>query len=148
LEPDPFRYGWRNVRRQKPDGTEEFELVPLTLEDVLHPQEGDRIPESSRHERHRRHFHNVVERRVSRQPTLLSLSDCLVDWDRIGLRGPSPDLGLFERDLPWPWRSWSTLHVKREGARPVFLLEIVSPSTRNNDVVEKLAHYHRAGVPL
>jgi colicin import membrane protein len=148
LEPDPFRYGWRYVRRQLPDGTLDFDMVPLTLEDVLHPQEGDRIPENSRHERHRRYFNNVVEKRLSRRPTFLSLSDCLIDWDVPGLRAHSPDLVVLERDLPWPWGSWSTLHVEGEGARPVFVIEIVSPSTRNNDIVAKVEHYHRARVPL
>ncbi len=148
LEPDPFRYGWRDVRRQRPDGTTESDMVPLTLEDVLHPQEGDHIPENSRHEAHRTHFHNVVRSRLVRQPTRLSLSDCLVDWDRIDLPPHSPDLIVLERDLPWPWRSWSTLHVKQEQARPVLIIEIVSPSTRSNDVVDKVEHYYRAGVPL
>src|SRR5947209_20359519 len=38
---DPFRYGWRYVRRVLADGRKTLEQVPLTLEDVLHPQEGD-----------------------------------------------------------------------------------------------------------
>jgi Uma2 family endonuclease len=148
LEPDPFRYGWRYVRRTQPDGTEEMDMVPLTLQDVLHPQEGDQIVENSRHERHRRHFQNVIERRLSRQPTRLSLSDCLIDWGREDLRPHCPDLIVLERDEPWPWASWSALHVRAEGARPLLIVEIVSPSTRDNDVVIKVEHYHRAGVPL
>ncbi len=148
VDPEPFQYGWRYVRRPRPDGTEELEMVPLTLLDVLHPQEDDHIPENSRHERHRRHFQDVFERRLLRTPTRLSLSDCLIDWDRTDLRGHCPDLIVLERDEPWPWRSWSTLHVRVEQARPVLIIEVVSPSTRVNDVVEKVAHYHRAGVPL
>jgi colicin import membrane protein len=148
LEPDPFRYGWRYVRRTRPDGTEELDMVPLTLQDVLHPQEGDQVVENSRHERHRRHFQDVIERRLARQPTRLSLSDCLVDWDREDLRPHCPDLIVLERHEPWPWASWSTLHVRAEGARPLLIIEIVSPTTRNNDVVIKVEHYHRAGVPL
>jgi len=35
---DPFRYGWRFMHRVGPDGREDLEQVPLTLEDVLHPQ--------------------------------------------------------------------------------------------------------------
>jgi Uma2 family endonuclease len=148
LEPDPWRYGWRYVRRTRPDGTEELDQVPLTLEDVLHPQEGDQVVENSRHERHRRHFQDVFERRLARQPTRLNLSDCLIDWDRADLRGHCPDLIVLERDEPWPWATWSTLHARAEGARPQLIIEIVSPSTRNNDVVIKVEHYHRAGVPL
>ena len=36
-----FPYGWREVQRALPDGSVEFDRIPLTLEDVLHPQEGD-----------------------------------------------------------------------------------------------------------
>ena len=42
-EPDPFRYGWRYVRVEHPDGTVSFDQIPLTLEDVLHPEVGDFI---------------------------------------------------------------------------------------------------------
>ncbi len=146
-DPNPFPYGWRYVTRTRPDGTAEVDMVPLTLLDVLHPQEGDQIPEDSRHERHRRHFQNVFETRLAPQANLLCLSDCLIDWDR-EVRGHSPDLIVLERDGPWPWGSWGTLHVKQEGARPRLVVELTSPSTRGNDVGSKVEHYHRVGVPL
>jgi hypothetical protein len=148
VDPEPFRYGWRYDPRRQPDGTETVDRVPLTLLDILHPQEGDQIPENSRHEGLRRHFQNVFQNRLARQPTLLSLSDCLIDWDRPDLRGHCPDLIVLERDEPWPWHSWSTLHVEEEQARPLLVIEITSPHTRSNDVVDKVEHYHRAGVPL
>jgi hypothetical protein len=48
---DPFRYGWRSVRRVRPNGVPEYEQVPLTLEDILHPQEGDFSTHSQDHGR-------------------------------------------------------------------------------------------------
>ena len=36
-EPDPFRYGWRYVKRVGPDGEETLDQIPLSLEDVLFP---------------------------------------------------------------------------------------------------------------
>ena len=33
--PDPFRYGWRFVKRTMPDGTQTLDQIALTLEDVL-----------------------------------------------------------------------------------------------------------------
>jgi Uma2 family endonuclease len=148
VDPDPFRYGWRHVRRRQPDGTEALEMVPLTLLDVLHPQEEDHVVENSRHERHRRYFHDVFEKRLARRPTLLSLSDCRIDWDRPDVRPHGPDLIVLERDEPWPWRSWGTLHVEEERARPLLIIEFTSPHTREIDVVNKVEHYHRVGVPL
>ena len=49
-ETDPFRYGWRLVPRPTPDDPYNLEQVPLTLEDVLHPETGDFIVHSDRHE--------------------------------------------------------------------------------------------------
>jgi Uma2 family endonuclease len=145
---DPFPFGWRFVRQQRPDGSEHLEKVPLTLQDVLHPQEGDTIPENTLHERLRRHSHDVIQRQLAPQATLLTLSDCIVDWGVPGLGNHSPDLLVLERDQPWPWRSWSTLRVKKEKARARLALELVSPNTRVNDVSNKVAEYEQAGVPL
>src|SRR5258708_3626900 len=44
--PDPFRFGWRYLRKKRADGREVSVQVPLTLDDVLHPREGDHIPEN------------------------------------------------------------------------------------------------------
>jgi hypothetical protein len=41
LPNDPYRYGWRYVRRELPEGGETFEQVPLTREDVLYLEVGD-----------------------------------------------------------------------------------------------------------
>jgi hypothetical protein len=43
---------------------------------------------------------------------------------------------------------YSQFDVKAEGVRPRLIVEIVSPSTRVNDVETKVAHYHRYRVPL
>ncbi len=48
-ESDPFFYGWRYIHVQRADGTEDIDQVPLTLEDVLHPEEGDHIVNSTEH---------------------------------------------------------------------------------------------------
>ena len=50
LDRDPFYYGWRDRIWQRPDGTWAYEQIPLTRDDVLHPQMGDHIVESSLHD--------------------------------------------------------------------------------------------------
>ncbi len=47
---EPFYYGWRNVRRRYPNGREVLEQVPLTLDDVLHPQDGDFVIQNDDHQ--------------------------------------------------------------------------------------------------
>ncbi len=66
VDPDPFRYGWRYVRRTLPDGRETLDQVPLTLEDVLHPEEEDATPEDTIHEPERSHLVGACRRRLWR----------------------------------------------------------------------------------
>jgi colicin import membrane protein len=150
--PDPFRFGWRYVPQVDGDGRKRWVQVPLTLDDVLHPQEGDRIPENSQQELDRSYLSMLLRGRVADKPDMLVLSDCLIDWGVAGLRNHSPDVSVFEgvRDRN---RSWGTFAVAKEGARPLLTIEIVSPDAhdkqaRDNDVVTKVREYYRAGVPL
>ena len=41
IERASFKYGYREIQVKGSDGDIEYERVPLTLEDVLHPQFGD-----------------------------------------------------------------------------------------------------------
>ena len=141
---DPFRYGWRYVRRPTPNDPDHLEPVPLTLEDVLHPEVGDFIVHSDRHETDRMYLTAVLRARLEAHGRAIVLSDVRVAWDVPDLRPHGPDVmvipGLRER------RDWSTFDVAEEGVRPALIIEITSPETRENDVVWKVAHYARAGV--
>jgi colicin import membrane protein len=144
---DPYRYGWRYVRQLGPDGEETFAQVPLTQEDVLHPEEGDFIVQSNAHDRDRVYLRNVFEVRLSRRRGALVLADCRIAWDKPGLKAHGPDITVIF-GVRRPKRDWSTFDVAQEGVRPVLLIEITSPTTRRNDLGIKVKHYHRAEVPL
>ena len=143
---DPFRYGWRYVRRDRPDGTYVIEQVPLTLEDVLHPQEGDQVTHSDAHQRRRRYLCDVLEAQLAHDPTAVVLDDVRVAWDHPDLGPHGPDiavvLGVRER------KNWSTFDVAAEGVRPALIIEITSPETASIDRSNKLEEYDLAGVPL
>jgi colicin import membrane protein len=143
---DPFRYGWRWIKRPQPDGTEEFEQVPLTLEDLLHPEEDDFIVQTSDHQDWCRYLADVFAARVAADPTAVVLFDVRVAWDVPGLRAHGPDVAVYfgvrER------KNWSTFDVATEGTRPALIVEVTSPSTVANDLAIKLVHYARAGVPF
>ena len=150
--PDPFRFGWRYVAQVGADGRKRWVQVPLTLDDVLHPQEGDHIPENSQQELDRSYLAMLLRYRLADQAGMLVLSDCLIDWGVPGLRNHAPDVSVFA-GVNDPNRNWKTLSVAKEGARPVLAIEIVSPDAhdkqaRDNDVVTKVHEYYRAGVPL
>jgi len=144
-EPDPYRYGWRYVRIARPDGTEEFDQVPLTLEDVLHPEEGDFIVQSDPHDSDLAYLKAVFKARLKDDPTAVVLSDCRVDWNVPGVRPLGPDVAVFfdvGRHI-----MWSTFDLGEEGARPALVIEVTSPDTRSNDVGPKVDYYYRANVP-
>ena len=49
---DPFRYRWRYVLRQiEANGNEVWDQIPLTLDDVLHPEEDDFHGQGTAHAR-------------------------------------------------------------------------------------------------
>jgi Uma2 family endonuclease len=146
-EPDPFRFGWRDVRRIRPDGSVELDRLPLTLEDVLHPEPGDVLVENSVHEGIRTYLSIVLRARLARVAGALVLSDCRVDWDVPGLRHHSPDISVIF-GVRHAREKWSTFDVAEEGARPTLVIEVTSPDTRSNDLEAKLEHYHRVGVPF
>jgi Uma2 family endonuclease len=139
---EEFPYGWRYVRRG-----DEFEQVPLTLEDVLHPQEGDVIPVNFPHDRDCRYLAGEFESRPLSPPLGLVTHDLLVNWGVSGIGNHSPDVAVFV-GLSRPLGREGTLDLRSLGGRCVVVVEVVSPNTRNNDVVHKFDHYYRVGIPL
>ena len=141
---DPFRYGWRFVLRPTPDNPRHLEQVPLTLEDVLHPEVGDFIVHNDRHETDRIYLTEVLRARLESSGVAIVLTDVRIAWDIPGLRAHGPDVmvipGIAER------QNWSTFEVAAEDARPALIIEITSPETRENDLERKVEHYAQAGV--
>jgi Uma2 family endonuclease len=148
-EPDPFRYGWRFIKKIMPDGTTDLVQVPLTLEDVLHPQEDDVIPDRPLQRLDSEYLGPIFRTRAEQRLLgALVLVDCLVNWGVPGIRNHSPDLSVFEGVTNPPGLDIGTFRLRASGGRCVLALEIVSPHTRSNDVVAKFREYHQVGVPL
>lgn len=144
---DPYRYGWRYVQRQRPDGTIDFEQVPLTLEDLLFPEEGDFAVQTDMHAEDWSHLRIIFKSRLAADPQAVVLSDTRVDFNVPGLRPLGPDVVVLF-GLTGPRRDWGTFHVGKERVRPALVVEVTSPDTRRNDFGPKVVYYHQAGVPL
>ncbi len=144
---NPFRFGWRDVTVKRPDGRIDFDRIPLTREDALHPRMGDVMPQSTPHDRDIHYLKDVFQGRVADDPTAVVYHDVIIDWHDPELKHHSPDISLLfgVRD---PDAERSSFDVAEEGVRPALLLEVVSPDYRDNDVVTKVDHYHRARVPF
>jgi colicin import membrane protein len=145
-EADPFRYGWRYVTRKQPDGRVELEQVPLTLEDLLFPEEGDFAVQFPSHVNDCLFLKMIFETRLAGDDEAVVLSDCRVDWNLPGVRPLGPDVAVF-LGVPHDFDR-GTLGLVKDSATPVLVVEVTSPDTRKNDFGIKKDFYHRAGVPL
>ena len=142
---DPYPYGWREVIRSLPDGKEVLEQKPLTLEDILHPQVGDYRMHDEEHERFCNYLYNVLSAQLADDPNAVVLHDVRVAWALTDLRPHGPDISvIFNLHR---YINWSTFSEAEEETKPSLIIEIVSPSTRSVDVVTKVEHYARVGVP-
>lgn len=148
---DPFRYGWRHVLRgTTPDGNQIWDQVPLTQDDVLHPEVGDFIVNSTAHAHDCKYLADVIESRCEHHPRwkALVLSDTRVAWpESSGLRGHGPDVAVLKGVRSDRNRDIRTFDTAAEGVRPSLIIEVTSENTRFNDLVTKVTHYHKAGVP-
>lgn len=145
-ETDPFFYGWRYVPQKQADGSVEYEIVPLTPEDVLHPQIGDFIVNSHEHEQLCIHLFNIFKAYLAHDPAAVVLHNVLVKWGIRGMKGHGPDIVVFS-GVP-KQHMWRSFNITRDGGTPELVIEVTSPATRRTDLTRKLQHYHRAGVPL
>jgi Uma2 family endonuclease len=140
---DPYRYGWREIRASSTTGTERFRRVPLTLDDILHPEEEDFRVHTDAHNDDCAYLKYAINLRLP--PDGLVLSDCRVSWGVKGLRAHGPDIAAFRgvrRRI-----DWGTFYVAKEKARSLFNIEVTSVNTRVTDVETKVDHYFRARVP-
>jgi Uma2 family endonuclease len=146
LAADPYRYGWRYVRRRLPDGSDVRERVPLTPEDLLHPEEEDFIVQNTRHTAICVYLKNVISAQVAHDPTAVVLYDTRVAWDVPDVKPHGPDIALVfgVREQ----RVWGTFDVAQEGVRPTLIIEVTSRETRDNDFVTKRNEYALVEVPL
>ncbi|MGO9470066.1 MAG: Uma2 family endonuclease [Isosphaeraceae bacterium] len=143
--PASFENGYRLVRRPERNGRAGWQRIPLTLEDMLHPQEGDVHVLSDPHADDCTYSRIVLKDRYAGDQSVAVLSDCGIYWDIPRLKHHSPDLavifGVKRR------KGWRTFHVKTEKVRPALIIEVTSPNTRVNDVETKVKEYARARVP-
>ena len=72
---DPFFYGWRYIERTGKNGRKHPTTVPLTFENVLHPQEGDHIVNNDLHADDCAYLRDVFRSGLSAFAGALVLSD-------------------------------------------------------------------------
>jgi colicin import membrane protein len=144
---DPFFYGWRDSYIVNERGRRVLTRIPLTRDDVLHPQEGDHIAQNDVHNEICHYLQNALRTATAHRPEISVFGDLIVAWDVPGLeRGNCPDvtvvIGARRR------RRRNRFVVAAERVRPELLIEVTSQSTRSVDLRDKRRAYYQAGVPF
>jgi colicin import membrane protein len=128
------------------NGKETFDQVPLTLDDVLFPQEGDFIADSNGHNDDLDYLYALFRHRLRDDRTALVLRKHRVDWGLLGVRPICADIPVFLGLKRYHDRA--TFDVANTEARPALVIEVTNPLTRQNDRGPKFNYYYRAGVPI
>ncbi|NJO06334.1 MAG: Uma2 family endonuclease [Chloroflexaceae bacterium] len=142
---DPFFYGWRERWKRRTDGTWVYERTPLTYEDVVHPQIADFMIHGDYHSQVTAYLISVLRVRMQHTGKAYVSDDMLIRWNMRGMRGHSPDVAVF-MGAPYDVDRMS-FDTRKEGMRPVLIIEVTSRSTRIADLSDKFEHYHRLAIP-
>lgn len=144
--PDPFLYGWRYLKRTLPNHQIFWEQVPLTLQDVLHPQEEDFIVTNHEHSLLLQYLATVLRRQLKHQPGAVVLSDCRVAYPpQTGIEPHGPDIAVIFGVRQE--QNWGTFDCEAEGTLPSLVIEVTSPATRQLDLFTKVEEYAQVGIP-
>jgi len=143
----PCRLGWRYVPQVGTDGQTRYKQVPLTQDDLLHPQEEDFIVNNGVHDDICTYLRNALFTHFADRADVVVLHDYRVDWGVEGVQPLGPDFSVFDNvHVPWD-RMRGTFYVAELDAKPLLAIEVTSPSTRNVDMDDKEDLYFRAGIP-
>jgi Uma2 family endonuclease len=144
-EDDEFYYGYRYQSVYAENGEEELIMVPLTLDDFLDPQEGDRFVQGIVHYEDTSKLYSIFKQIHRDTPTTIVLSDVKIYWNIKGLKNPAPDIAVIPNVANLD-RGNAIFDVTKYGTRPIFVLEVISPRYRSSDRNEKVPIYERARI--
>ncbi len=137
MEAYPYEYGFRYVEYTLPDGTQKIAEEPLTIEDILFPQEGDQVAHREDHNVTTSCLRDGMKVQGVQDPTLHVFDDVLIDFGVAGLPAMCPDVTMLKGDLDMD-KLRSIVRVEDEDVEVVLVAEVTSPGTRHIDVPENM----------
>ncbi|MEM7532761.1 MAG: Uma2 family endonuclease [Chloroflexota bacterium] len=147
MDGDEAIYGWRYIVETDEHGKKQIVGVPLTLDDYLHPQEGDDHMNNRSQRAIIKYIESVLELYLRHIQGLLILTEVGIDWNIPGIQHYSPDISVLF-NVQNPERSPQTIFkASEEGTVPSLLIEVTSPSSRHADLQDKVQRYEQLGVP-
>ena len=145
---DPFRLGTRYVPRRGADGATVYEPTPLTQRDLLYPEEEDRVVTNPNHVRNCLYLYASLASALGDRADVRVFHDQRIDFQVPDLQPLGPDITVLADVTVELAPCIGTVSVKAIAARPLMVLEVTSPSTRDGDLDDKVLFYQRAGVPV
>jgi Uma2 family endonuclease len=146
-EEDPFPYGMRYVEVTDRHGRRDYEPVPLTRQENLHPRMDDKLIQGDPHYDDCAYLKMTLREHLAATPGVVVFSDLGIVWKRSDVRPHAPDCMVIF-GVENPHRNWEGFSERSEGVRPSLIIEVTSPATRDTDLVIKLRQYFRVGVPF
>ena len=143
---DPYRYGWRYLTENVDDRIIITGRIPLTLEDLLHPEEEDFRMQNPAHTIACHYLRAVDLKQLDNEPNALILSDTRVDWSVPGIKPFGPDITVIMNGKMEPLDK-GTYVSGEDGDQPVMIIEVTSPSTRDQDFDDKPILMQQVGLP-
>jgi colicin import membrane protein len=144
---DPWFYGWRYLEQTDKDGRVKLIQVPLTEEDVLHPQEDDFIVQNDDHTNDCHYLKTILDAHLADRSDIHVFHDHRMDWGVEGIEPHGPDFAVVE-GFPEDWDGQrGTFLLTEFGARTLLVIEVTSPTTRRGDLNAKVTEYYEAGIP-
>ncbi|MEM7538793.1 MAG: Uma2 family endonuclease [Chloroflexota bacterium] len=142
---DPYYYGWRYIAdNEQSNGKTIWRKVPLTQADFLNPQLGDKMVQGHKHFLLVNSIFDRFSNRHINDDTIGIFSDLIFSWGIAGVSNPAPDLAVVPGVRNKQGHRGS-FNVRREGASPCLVVEVVSPRYPGDDT-DKVEIYRRAGV--
>ena len=142
---DPFRFGFRY--QSTADGGEDLEQVPLTLEDLVYPQEGDHVSQGLPHFSFLHPQADAMRRYLEKRSGFVVTSDVTLVLRSDG-KNCAPDVAVIRGDFD-PKEIEGAINLRKVGGQLIFALEAVSTSDKqieNKDLETNKERYAEEGV--
>jgi hypothetical protein len=143
-EPD-WSLGWREEAVRTPDGATTWVRIPLTPEEALHPEEGYVMPLRTYHDRISDDLCDLLRARYEHQPEMAVFHDLSFVWDHPEIKPYAPDIAVTP-NVRNREADRGQFVVADEGTRPLLVIEVVSPRSREGDAGPRCADDKKRGL--
>lgn len=137
--------GWRYEVVQTADDLQETVRIPLTPEEILHPQEGFVMPERTDHDRICDDLRDMLRTWALSHPEFTIFHNLVFAWDNPDIGDYAPDISVVP-NVREPEADRGKFLVANEGTRPTLAIEVVSPISREADRVKKVKDFAQLGI--